>query len=223
MYPICRIKNLTDEVLRLYAYEFQPQATYAVPDSEREGWASDDAAMAALAAGEIEIRDVNDEVVGGLAQQAAYLIGLDTHVRIVGSETNIGTQEKAFPDYTGYPYFGSGNCGGLAIAGQTTSWYLGFDKVVKIGGGGLHVGENCVLGDTVGMAMTYGVGGPVVGVFLDTLRPIPVTGGFRWERRDNRDYKDIPLGIYLRLSYTSVGETDVPTTAWFDLRRTPDA
>lgn len=222
-YSTCVLKNTSGSVLELHVYQFPVDGAYEVPDDERDGWAENSDVLLALANGQIEVQDGSGVAVGDLAMQTHYLLSLEMSVRIAHADETLGTQEKAFPDYTGYPYFANGDCGGLAPAGQTTKWYLGFDKVVKIGGGGVHVGESCVVGDTLCMEMTYGVDGPVVGVFLDTLRPISVSGGFRWERRDSRDYKDIPIGIYLRLSYASTGGEDVPVTAWFDLRRTPDA
>lgn len=139
-------------------------------------------------------------------------------VEIKASDVNIPIQEKDFPDFSGYPFFAT-SAQGEAVAGQTSHFYLSFDKVVRIQGGGFKVGDAVSPGDYVVMDMTYGEGGPVVGSFVEKMY---VWSGREWEKI-LPDSKEIPVDICLRLSYISTGDQNVQVYVWYDMRRTPDA
>lgn len=222
MFTICRIQNTTDEVKQLYAFEFQPNQIYLIPDSEREGWANDDNVVLAIAAEEFII--LNDVApIAGISNQLDYLKGLNRmNVVITDSSKKLDVVQKGFPDYSGYPYFAD-SVWGIAPAKidetPTTSYfYLSFSQDVRIQGATV---ENSIAntGDYYALHLTYGVGGPVVGEFVAKRGLIPGIVS-KWERI-LPDSQTIPQGICFRLTYVNNGALPVHVVCAFDLRRIP--
>lgn len=139
-------------------------------------------------------------------------------VKIVESSPILQIQESGFPDFTGFPFF-SDSVHGIALAGQISYFYLSFDEVIRLQGGGFRVGPTADETDYVSVELVYGEGGPVVGVFLERMYVWP---GRVWEKF-LPDSKEIPVGVCLRMTYHSSGAEDVSVTGWYDMRRTPNA
>jgi hypothetical protein len=57
MYPICKIKNNTNDILRLHEYEFPPYGVFDIDDSKREGWYSNEDVITAITDSTVKILD----------------------------------------------------------------------------------------------------------------------------------------------------------------------
>jgi hypothetical protein len=171
-----------------------------------------------------------DELVGN--NYAALSVVIHSHsgdplegdpqpVILTAASLTVPTVQKGFPDYSGYPYFGDSLIG-TAIAGQTTVFYIAFDKPVRIQGGGFRVGGGCAFGDYMIADMTYLQTPYVVGQFINKMH---VWGGRVWEKA-TPDCQLVPVGIYLRMRYVSVAPVGSPSVniwGWYDMRRVPNA
>lgn len=141
-------------------------------------------------------------------------------VNIKTIETVLPSQEKAFPDYTGYPTFIKGTHGSMQ-PGVQSFLYLSFDQTVRIQGGGFCLSKNATFGDYIDVDLTYGVTDIVVGQFISTIYPIPDSNN-DWVHK-TPDTQPIPVGVCLRVGYTNTGSENVLLSAWFLTRRVPDA
>lgn len=138
---------------------------------------------------------------------------------IKAAEIVVPQQIKGFPDYSGYPRLVKGGYG-VALAGQKSYFYTYFNKKVKIQGGTIWVENKAVWGDYIDVDLTYGVDGPIVGQFVESVYMRPGQNTY-WECF-SEDAQDIPVGVCLRLGYTSVGEEDIKIIFDYRLRRTPN-
>lgn len=214
MFTVCRIQNVTNEVRQLYAFEFQPDQIYTIPDSEREGWASDDNVMLAITSEEFIILDATASIIG-ISEQLDYLKGLNRMDVAIINSAKLDVTQKGFPDYTGYPYFAD-SVWGEAPANQTSYFYLSFDQDVRIQGATVE-NSTANSGDYYMIHLTYGVGGPVVGEFVTKRGLVPGVKS-KWERI-LPDSQVVPQGICFRLSYVNTGDLPVFVVGTFDLRR----
>lgn len=225
MFTVCRIQNTTDEVRQLYAFEFQPDQIYIIPDSEREGWANDDNVMLAITSEEFIILDDVAPIIG-ISNQLNYLKGLNRmNVVIADSTKKLDVIQKGFPDYSGHPYFADSVWGTAPAKDPETPetprisyFYLSFNQDVRIQGATV---ENSIanLGDFYALHLTYGVGGPVVGEFVAKRGLLPGVSS-KWERI-LPDSQVVPQGICFRLTYSNNGDLPVHVVCAFDLRRIP--
>lgn len=75
-YPICKIENMTGEVLQLHQKEFAIGEIYKIDDDYRESWADNDDVLTAIFEEEIRVRNA-DNPIEGLSNQIDYLKALE--------------------------------------------------------------------------------------------------------------------------------------------------
>lgn len=219
MYPVCKIKNISGEIKALHEHIFQIDELFVIEDSQRDGWASNDDVLTAIT--EVQFQIYNEtEAIEGVSDQIDYLKNIGVQpVSIKSSETVLPSKIQGFRVLDGYLYFKKGvrlTCS----AGQVTSVDVKFTQNMLLCGGGCRLNDKVAEGDYVEFFIVdvdnllgYGAG-TVLAKFVETDY---CWAGKNWEVL-LEDAKEIPAGIYLRITYTSVGQEEVKMYGWFTMR-----
>lgn len=85
MYTICKIKNLTGNVLTLRGHEFSVDETYTIQESVRKSWAGSDEVITAVTSGDFQIHG-EEGAIEGISNQIDWLKSYLPHVTSVESQ-----------------------------------------------------------------------------------------------------------------------------------------